>query len=77
MPSLVPRHVMFVLEQTGSLVFCRVAAVDKDMDTELTCTCKVFFLRTRGRGGCFAAFACFVVSVDEPRTAEFSVFPLV
>lgn len=37
-----------MLEQSGSLVFCRVAAVNKDMDTELTCTCEFAFVATRG-----------------------------
>lgn len=26
--------------QSGSLVFCRVSAADKDMEAELTCTCE-------------------------------------
>lgn len=35
-----PAAFFVCLEQTGSLVFCRVAAVSKDMETELTCTCE-------------------------------------
>lgn len=34
-------------EQSGSLVFCRVMAANKDMETELTCTCKYLMARSR------------------------------